>query len=375
MSTVDFRMTVALVGVRSWEIDSTETAPDTLPRVTDGLRITRSVPETDIKPTQPDPATAAFGIVAESITDLDNVILGAPVAIHYYSPATSTVPLESFHGRITDLVARPHPAGVILDVTAVDYLADLAERFLMPGVITHTDSGRVLDDIFDAATTAGWTSLGWTGPYVIPPTEAFNAAELIEVLLRQWVIGAIPSQYRAVLKPVIVGDVLHSYARSAQGRIPPSGGVEIPAAQVDVAGAFTCRKFSQLGRIAVKYPGGALELTSGSGYQPGTSIETTLDGSSTFAPHTAVANFYLPNVVVVGASDLRWSADTFVWQLKAAPAGSYLPALQTLVTVAGIDPRWGPRGVDFTGVLSGYTLTVDRLRPTLSFELRDAIEA
>ena len=97
--------------------------------------ITRTVPETDFWPTQPDPATAQFSLVLPAFPDDVPTLIGGSVALEVF---TDLVMVESFYGRVGALTVAPltlgpsHPGGpnraaVELIYTCVDYLADLAE--------------------------------------------------------------------------------------------------------------------------------------------------------------------------------------------------------------------------------------------------------
>jgi hypothetical protein len=47
--------------------------------------------------------------------------------------------------------------------------------------------------------------------------------------------------------------------------------------------------------------------------------------------------------------------------------------LGQLVDITGIDPRWSPVGTTYRGVLAGYTLTLEKARPTVALDLRSAL--
>lgn len=100
-------------------------------------------------------------------------------------------------------------------------------------------------------------------------------------------------------------------------------------------------------------------------------VVAELDTGATFDNASQVADFYLPEQ---GTTALSWSAESFTWRLYADAAGRYLPAeLGRQVTVVGTLGPSNPRGLDyFAGLLSGYTLTVSRARPVVSFDLRSA---
>jgi hypothetical protein len=145
----------------SWENLSPEDPP-AYGMILDGLRITRQLPTDKPWPATPEIATASFSVVAEAVDDLAELVRRKPVSLYLYltPPADGTVTPEVwFHGRITDVVIRPHDLGVIADVTCVDYLADLAEV-------------TVLDDALAADSIGGFTSVAM---FEIQPWSVFSA--------------------------------------------------------------------------------------------------------------------------------------------------------------------------------------------------------
>lgn len=83
-----------------------------------------------------------------------------------------------------------------------------------------------------------------------------------------------------------------------------------------------------------------------------------------------IGGFYLPEQ---GTTALSWSAEEFRWALYADAPGRYVPALGQQLTIIDTLSPSNPRGLSyFSGLLSGYTLTVTRARPVVTFNLRSA---
>lgn len=129
--------------------------------ILDGLRINRQLPSDRPWPAMPEIATATFQVVGETMADLAELQRRKPVSLYLYTtpPANGTVqPDVWFHGRISDVVVRPHDLGVVAEVTCVDYLADLAEV-----VATITDDPGFQDSLAEPHDQAISAANPWSG--------------------------------------------------------------------------------------------------------------------------------------------------------------------------------------------------------------------
>lgn len=404
MSEVSFKATVE-VGSLGWTVTNTDD-PDY--GLMDGLKITRSTPDSDISPGQPNPAILSFGIVAETVGDIIPALeVGLPIAAGVWFPSTANDPAERFAGRVTDIDVTPHPRGVLIKVTAADYLADLAEE---PDYDGHTIGGiwltvGALDWVFDRYSMDTPPRLDLDGETSVsnPSTWFIKTGALTEVLesyLAQWAgfwltgdTGLITGRY--VIAPQLEGDntgispdldtadpyVFLPVAVPRHQRLYRDA-YEISGARVDVNGTYTRTKADAVTAIDVIYydaadddggePGESSVATSGTG-KVRASLSTLLS-DPTVAGATAVA--FRP------ASDTDWRVDSFTWHLKGEPAGTYLPNpepnipgayLGGPVDITNLDTRWSPVGTTYKGILAGYILTLERARPTVELDLRDAL--
>lgn len=406
MSEVSYTV-VLVAGTHTWTVTS---ADDPDYGLMDGLTITRSTPESDISPAQPAPAVATFGIVAETVGDIiPDLDIGGFVTIAVWFPAVhgGAAPNEFFSGRITDLDVVPHRQGVLINVTAVDWLADLAE-------LPNYDSRWVVgtDDIAGRL-TALFAYYGMTVPPRLPlyghafagdgpETWTYSDVQLLEAVekyLRQWLIiwpGAT-LWGRYVLQPKLAGDgsaldptnpyVLFPVAIPAHQRAFRDAYI-IDANNVDVVGSFNRTKADSVTALDVVYysiagsadeggfthakPGQSSIASSGTGAVRAT-LETLLSDPTAAA---FTAGGFQP------ATDTDWRVDSFTWHLKGEPAGTYLPNSEPYLLGAGylgpvdiinLDPRWSPVGTTYHGILAGYTLTLEKARPTVQLDLRDAL--
>lgn len=134
--TADYRVELT-VGAFSWIIDRGD--PPSLPEILDGLHVGWQMPQTSFWPTQPEPTSAAFSILAAEADDLAGIDVGTPVWLRIYAGVVSPLEASSvaLAGRVSQLDGRPmtYPdlvtgdlvEGWRLDVKVADYTADLAE--------------------------------------------------------------------------------------------------------------------------------------------------------------------------------------------------------------------------------------------------------
>jgi hypothetical protein len=430
--SVRYVVRVRLVDLASWiATNDPDFEPVYLPDedeiglLADPLTITRSLPQSDLFPLQPDPATATFAVVTPTAADLDTLALGSPVAITYWSPYIAfTPPTEAFYGRVADVQVTPgeylvghDEAGdpiiwnALHQVTCVDYLADIAEDQITWGqdYLSLGGDNMLTEDLVAEV----WDQLGmgdlvyeeydgetpWnTGPYVGVPnnTTDTGGAAFLEQLLAQWALDddlTTPARY--VLDQNIdaftgLPDADQPYILRVAGKNLPATADDyldppdpdnltvVDADHVDLgATTYTLRKYDGVTRV-IAYPAEDSDLPRMDA-EHGSSPHVTIKFASTIVQGPAligaaighlarIATLYLPADVARN----RYAADAFTWRLHAAPEGSFLPALGAPVAVDGIDAAWTPSGLTwFTGRLTGYTLTIATKRPVLEFTLRD----
>ena len=152
------------VGAHTWDVDSDNAASygPTAP-----IRFGWTAREDDGWPTQHDPTILSFGVVVAAGDDFDDVDQGTWV--HYtFTPEGFADPLVEFGGTVRDLVARPHPLGMIFDLVAVDALQALQEDYTTAAFI---DDGTPLEDLYpQLVADAGGAGMGeGTRPYLPDP--------------------------------------------------------------------------------------------------------------------------------------------------------------------------------------------------------------
>jgi hypothetical protein len=111
-------------GTHSWTVTD-ETTPTY--GLADPLTIGWTLPDTEHRPSQPDPMVATFSVVVATAADLDDLALGAPVSINVtFGPAAKPDTDVAFYGRIAQGEAAPDPRGMLYRFTCADLTADLA---------------------------------------------------------------------------------------------------------------------------------------------------------------------------------------------------------------------------------------------------------
>lgn len=128
------------IGSLDWIINQGDTP--VLPTIGDGLSVGWSMPDSDVWPVQPEPTTLTFSIYALQAADLTGIDIGTPLALQVYAGAPGGAASVEFYGRVAALSGAPVKIGPTygsghdpnanvdgwrLDVTCVDYSADLAE--------------------------------------------------------------------------------------------------------------------------------------------------------------------------------------------------------------------------------------------------------
>lgn len=112
------------VGDHVWDVEPGDATYGPLA----GLRFEWTARPDDGWPTQHDPTVLVFGIIVAAGTDFDDVDQGT--VVHFtFTPTGAADPLVSFGGTVRDLIGRPHPRGMVYEVTAVDHLQKLREDY------------------------------------------------------------------------------------------------------------------------------------------------------------------------------------------------------------------------------------------------------
>lgn len=141
--SADYRVDLT-VGPYSWSVNRGD-AP-ALPVVLDGLTVHWQFPDSNLWPSQHEPLSTSFSIVAEAVADLDAIDLGSPVLLRIWAGVDldgTEYDSITFTGTVAELNGAPitfgHPLtglehdGWRLDVAAVDLTADLGE-YVVQGV-------------------------------------------------------------------------------------------------------------------------------------------------------------------------------------------------------------------------------------------------
>lgn len=241
--------------------------------IADGLSISRSLPDDKPWPSQPNPATASFGILAESVADVAQLVRGVQVRIVYSSPrdlAVSTISArETFDGRVTDVALSParvrvRVGGVPTDVdcvlasvTAVELMSEWSELTVgaepWPSEIMSARMVRLFAAAGLAAPVIPPIGTGNPMPHYDPTVTARDVdAQAFGPLLErhlaswggsfEWLIPPAPDYLRAMNSRMIVQPVL-SLSGPEPAQLPTISGYQlvpqfdrIIAATADAAG-------------------------------------------------------------------------------------------------------------------------------------------
>lgn len=98
----------------------------------DPLKVSWSLPNSDLVFLQPDPFTGSFALILEDMADIAGLTIGDAVHVVVYPFATLLVPdaIVAVHGRVSNIDAKPHQLGMLVTVSWVDYTVDLAEAIV-----------------------------------------------------------------------------------------------------------------------------------------------------------------------------------------------------------------------------------------------------
>lgn len=217
-------------GLQEFDLDHSPATPSGPAHVSDGinvlagLRFGWSMPSDALYPLQPNAMTAAFAITIPDFVDAPWMSEGAPVSVKV---DILGVQFASFHGRVTDALAKPRDKrpGVTLSIAAVDYTVDPGEWNYVGVISTGGDDDELMESIWDVTDLGDFPA--W--PTLPSPVLASNVANvrgtIDEVLLTTGqgtdaTIFEIPAEWgdttpmvRAIFAPVI----------APNGRPPESG--------------------------------------------------------------------------------------------------------------------------------------------------------
>lgn len=163
--SADYRVDLT-VGPYSWTRSKGD--PPSLPEVLDGLTVRWAFPDGNLWPSQHEPLTAAFSLIAEDAADLDGIDLGTPVLLRVWAGVVlDGIEFDSitFTGTVGELTGSPvafgHPDtgadvdGWILEVQSVDLTADLGEHVTQGVEFSGDVSGSAIDWVNRLFTQAG----------------------------------------------------------------------------------------------------------------------------------------------------------------------------------------------------------------------------
>lgn len=428
-----------------WDVSDTDPAPGPLADLelsvlADGLTLVRKLPEGVPWPCQPVPAVLSFDVLSPDSSITSTVVLGATVYMRWWSPRDAADPVETFHGQVTDVTVEPVDGGVLIQVTAVEWVAVLGEVVIGDTVWPNEGSqarfDRIVARIHAVLPTLPdeWgyapgphnpgglfnTPAGLRVPLVARDVDATPAWELLSHLLAAWVFPedtinlvpgySEPARYHLEaitdgldllgwwLVPHLAASIIDPpgrFALTSEGygvTVPDDtdGSTlgQVPASQVDISARWAQRRSSAPNLVNVTVDNGGQPLVyrlsvedvdpvvtyaleTDLNYQAGT---TALHYSGPDAT-AALAALLLPET---GGAGLVWQAEEFTWNLAEAPAGSYLPDLGEVVTVAGVVAGLVPSPLGFprdwvSGVLDSTTLRFADMRPTVAFTLRPQV--
>lgn len=172
--------------------------------VLDGATLTRRLPEAEPWPCQPDPAVLVFQVAGETATELAaQLVKGAPVAYRIGQWSTSWVLADWFTGYITEVTLDARDGYTVANVTAVDWVASLAEVVIgaevWPIESAQDRINRVIDLVYAQAPEL-MPTWDYAGPDDIPvlgnhvglasrDVDARTALDVILEVLSCWVTG------------------------------------------------------------------------------------------------------------------------------------------------------------------------------------------
>lgn len=411
----------------TWTVDY-DPADDTPPAPTLGpvapLTIRESLPDKPV-PAQPDPPIATFGLAAADAADLAGVVKGADC--HLVFTATGNPDPIFFDGNVSDVVLTPAKvrdgaggplvAGVIAQVVAVGYLAQLFDETAtvdeavdigaevwsgarmaylfgdspwefvaaLAGDWTYGDRrkpksfandaiGPNLVEVFDSHPVYDFGDVGGKplGRVVVQPVLDVDR-NLVAPPDASWVydLGTAP----AAIAPGVFGDAGAGYGVT----FPPAAGDDplINGWHVDRSVSFVQRKGTNVTKTVVRYLAAdgqkARSASRDNGVKPSTihTIDTDLIDAATGDVDAAtlagdIAAMYLPP-----ANLAAWGVDEITWRLYDDVAGRKPPPLGELVVIAPLPVSQNPNGREWlTGLVAGWLLTISGGRPTVTLSLR-----
>lgn len=180
----------------------------------DPLTIGWSLPDTEHRPSQPDPMVATFGVVVQRSADLD-LVLGDPVTIAVtFGPADKDTADVTFLGRVAQGEAAAHPQGMLYRFTCADASTDLAgydigaDPYAVQTVVTRMATMLARAGIPDADVSRGPMVAGLDPNLTVELVDQPSAANLLTSVIELWDQVALGDtgtlanvHYRAIIAP------------------------------------------------------------------------------------------------------------------------------------------------------------------------------
>lgn len=404
----------ATVGALSLTSADTDPPDDTATQLADGLTITRALGD---KPwPMPPVESATFNLFSPTVDDLLAVQRGTPVLLDYWTPRTGQdtgTAVARFEGLATDVVLRPHPLGVLAEVTALDVRST---RW------AETDIGdepwpeeTILERLGRIADLAGFLLVmpdlfgnppGWSALCRARDVDAQPMLAIIDGLMDGWALeGGIfvggqlidADPFRFKLAPIMnpaTGEVTHGALVPMDATLTPdeddlpgtfgvSGdgyGVVVDAASrnqtlvsadyVDLSASYTQRRGARPNRVQIKWTNSAngkeKTTTASTGEQPPSIYRLETELVEADAAQRA-AELYLPD-----PAGHSWYAETFVWywHRDTFAHDKPLPDIGDLVTIAPLQERHDPvRRGWYVGTLVGLVFRVADAKPIVELTI------
>lgn len=361
MSTYTATLLLGPVGVaptHTYVVDSTDPAPSEADPVLvlDDLAATWSFPEDQLWPSQPNGQTFTLRLLVDDLSTLSDLGVGDVAYIKVESGGAIVWEFMGLIGAMLATVVR-RKAGrkVLVTLTIVDPLGQLAD--VLVNVTRPAEQMTVRCTAIVAAITAALDAdpllapaidrvldFGSVNPIYLPAIDAQQARayDLLVDILRQragdnsgrgasalaafyeadpatqlgpFAVFTLPLVYDGLEVPEVPGQLALT-AHKLGVTFPLDGhGIAMPAGEIEEGSlAFSALRFDDVSRVTVNSPdAGSVTLSNG---LPGR--EVVLEGSTLRDPAVigtddsyafALAKAYLPR-----PTDVRWTADGFLWR-------------------------------------------------------------
>lgn len=399
--------------------------------VVDGLTVASQLDDSQLWPMQPS-GVISFAVFGPTFDDVSAIVRGALVQFRWTTPRTNPLARLTFDGRVTDARVKPHPLGVVVEVTAMDLFTTDLDVVVGDTPWPEEDIGTRLDRIMALlGTTVTYNynaavpgAAALTRPIVrARDIDAQPALALVRNLLESWVLD-----YTAVLKasgsldagtdypdgtgyacmwlePVIAGGVVTGWEANVRfaafdagsggmfelpgmfGDTTPDGapgyGVTIPdhgtdradtaisTDYVDLSGtAFTQRKGVRPNKIYAQYWVAGVEASksAGNGLLPQVSVRLSSELTGVTGPTCADRMAALYLPVPAGSD---WYADTLHYRLYADDdPNRTVPRVRDLIAVAPIQDMHNPLERPwYAGLVTQSVFILSRFEPVIDLSI------